>query len=138
MTFRILAPLAMITVLPVAGFAQADITPGLWAYEATYQLGPVPLRESGTYCLDQETANTSYETLLNGINDSCRVTSSSEHSDGFHFTMRCSGGPDGEITGNLSVANQEASLIANGWTGTEEENFPVSLSASASKLSSGC
>lgn len=131
------AALLPLLAAPVA-LAQEDVTPGLWSYQANAALGPVPMRDSGTHCVDAEMARASYERLLNDINDSCRVTRGAQRSDGYHFTLRCSGGPDGELNGTLVTDAESASLNATGWTGTETDRVPVILSASAKKLSPSC
>ncbi|WP_300375940.1 DUF3617 family protein [Henriciella sp.] len=119
-------------------FAEGDVTPGLWSYEATTALGPIPMRDRGTHCVDQEMARASYESLLNDINPNCRVTSGGQESDGYHFTLRCTGGPDGELTGRLVTGASDANLSATGWTGTADSRVPVIISASATKLSPSC
>lgn len=138
MTIRILAPLALLAAFPQLAGAQPLLSPGLWSYDAVYALGPIPLRESGTHCVDEAMAGSSYEAILNDINDNCRVTSSETRPDGYHFTMQCAGGPDGELGGHLSVDQGAAFLNANGWTGTAQDNVPVSLSASAERISGTC
>lgn len=138
MNVRFLVPLVSLAALSQLAAAQPGVPSGLWSYDAIYALGPIPLRETGTHCVDSKMAGSSYEQLLNDINDRCRVTASETRADGYHFTMRCSGGPDGEIDGHLTVGNGEASLRANGWTGTAQDNVPVSLSASATRIAAAC
>ncbi len=138
MTIRSFAPLALLAAFPLMAGAQPDLSPGLWSYDAAYALGPIPLRESGTHCVDEAMAGRSYEALLNDINDNCRITSSDMRSDGYHFTMQCAGGPDGALQGHLSVDKDQAFLNAEGWTGTPQDNVPVSLMASAERISGTC
>lgn len=125
-------------VLTFAAAAEGEVTPGLWSYEANAALGPVPMQDAGTHCVDPQMAASSYESLLNDINPNCRVIDGANQSDGYHFTLRCKGGPDGQLTGLLSVDGGKAQLNATGWTGTQESNVPVILSASAKKLASTC
>ncbi len=124
--------------LPLTALAEGDVTPGLWSYEANAALGPFPVQDIGTHCVDSDMANTSYEALLNDINDACRVTDGAQQADGYHFTLRCAGGPDGELNGRLTVKGDAAQLNATGWTGSAKQNMPVILSASAKKLAPTC
>lgn len=131
-----LAGLASLSCL--AASAETNVPPGLWSYDASAALGPIPMREQGTHCVDGEMAAASYESLFNDINPNCRVTDGRETGDVYHFTLACAGGTDGELTGKLTVEGNEASLNATGWTGTNGSRVPVLLSASAKKLAPAC
>lgn len=125
-------------LMPPLALAEGDVTPGLWSYEATTALGPIPMRDRGTHCVDPEMARASQESLLNDINPNCRVINGAQESDGYHFTLRCTGGPEGELTGRLVTGASDASLSATGWTGRADSRVPVIISASATKLRSSC
>ena len=131
-----LGALACLTALQA--FAETNVPPGLWSYDASAALGPIPMREQGTHCVDSEMSEASYESLFNDINPNCRVTNGREASDGYHFTLACAGGPDGELSGRLTVDGSEASLNATGWTGAGQGRVPVILSASAKQLAPSC
>ncbi|MEQ8558779.1 MAG: DUF3617 family protein [Henriciella sp.] len=132
----VLPALLVLSGLPAG--AETDVTPGLWSYEASAALGPIPMRDQGTRCVDPKMAEASYESLFNDINPNCQITDGREASDGYHFTLQCAGGPDGMLSGRLIVGGNSASLSATGWTGAGENNVPVILSASAKKLSPSC
>ena len=138
MLTRILAACAVLSALPAAAVADTAVSPGLWSYQASYGLGPIPMRDEGSQCVSAEMASKSYEALLNDINPNCSVTSSSQQADGFHFSMQCSGGPEGELDGRLIASANEASLNATGWTGTSDNAIPVILSAFATRISPNC
>jgi hypothetical protein len=134
----IIASFALTGLSAGPAFSQTDLEPGLWSYSATYSLGPIPMHDSGNYCVDRDMAETPFQGLFNNINRNCAIASSSYQDDGFHFTLRCEGGPDGELGGVLRVEGDDAQLSANGWTGTARENVPVLLSATARRIAGSC
>ncbi|WP_169711681.1 DUF3617 domain-containing protein [Henriciella litoralis] len=138
MRIKTLTACAMFAMLPISASADTNVRPGLWSYQASFALGPIPMQDVGSQCIDPVMAGSSYDALLNDINANCEVTSSSYQTDGYHFKMRCAGGPDGELSGRLTVNGDQAQLNATGWTGTTEENVPVILSASASRVATTC
>lgn len=138
MMHRLIFAACCLAAMPLAVQAEGDVTPGLWSYEASAALGPFPVQDAGTHCVDRNMADASYETLFNDINPACTVTDGAQQADGYHFTLRCAGGPDGELTGRLTVQGDAAQLNATGWTGSPEQNMPVILSASARKLAPTC
>lgn len=129
---------APLLALSFAAPAGAEIAPGLWSYQAQYALGPVPMKDSGTYCVDPDMASRSLDALFNEINDNCKIASSEGGVAGYKFTLVCQGGPDGALDGRLQVGNGEAALSASGWTGTAQENVPVLLQATARRLGPSC
>lgn len=127
------------SICPLAASGEASqVPPGLWSYDASAALGPFPMREQGTHCVDRDMASSSYDSLFNDINPNCTVTDSRQASDGYHFTLQCSDRPEGELKGRLIVGEKTASLSATGWTSAGKNNIPVILSASATKLSTSC
>lgn len=135
---RLLCLTAPLLALSFAAPAGAEIAPGLWSYQAQYALGPIPMKDIGTYCLDPDMASRSLDALFNEINDNCRITASEGGTDGYAFTLVCKGGPEGALDGRLQVRNGEAALSASGWTGTAQENVPVILQATARRLRPSC
>lgn len=139
MKFPTLAALAGLSaVLTFSAVAETNVPPGLWAYDASAALGPIPMRDQGTHCVDPDMSQASYESLFNDINPNCQITNGREAVDGYHFTLACSGGPDGELKGRLIVNADDATLKATGWTGARGSRVPVFLSASAKKLAPSC
>ena len=124
--------------LSFAAAAQGSVPAGLWSYEANAALGPLPIEDAGTHCIEETAGETGVETLLNDINQNCHVTESAVAADGYHFTMTCAGGPDGELDGRLRVEGETAQLNATGWTGNPDSPVPVSLIASARRLAPSC
>lgn len=133
-----LALVALPLLFPLAAAGEGEVTPGLWSYRANAALGPIPTRDTGTYCVDTDMAEASYQSLFNDINPNCRVTEDGYGADGYHFTLACSGEPEGQLKGRLSVEGDSAQLNATGWTETRETRVPVILSASAKKLAATC
>ncbi len=118
--------------------AERTAAPGLWSYEVSAALGPVPMEDAGMHCLEDTADDEGFERLLNDINPNCRVSDSESQPDGYHFTLTCKGGPEGEMSGRLSVEGAQAQLNATGWTGTPERPVPLSLSASATHVAPSC
>lgn len=133
-------PLFALALLVAPALAHADrkVTPGLWSYEANAALGPLPMTDVGTYCVDEAVQKSSFEQLLNDINPNCRVTDGAFAGEDYNFKLACKGGPDGELSGKLTVGSSSAQLNATGWTGTVERPVPVILSASAKKVNASC
>lgn len=129
--------LAML-LAPALAHADKNVSSGLWAYEANAALGPLPMTDSGTHCIDETVAESSFEEMLNDINGNCRVTEGAFAGDDYHFKMACTGGPDGELSGKLKVGESSAQLNATGWTGSAQSQVPVIVSASAKKISAIC
>lgn len=131
-----LAGFALFALLPAS--ADTGVPKGLWSYDASAALGPLPMRESGTHCVDDEMSETSYESLFNDINPNCSLASGTMTAEGYQFTLACNGGPTGELKGRLIVNDETASLNATGWTSAGKNSIPVILAASARKVSSSC
>ena len=135
---RLAALAAAVLVSGLAATGETQVPPGLWSYDASAALGPLPMRETGTHCVDDDMSSSSYDSLFNDINPNCRVTDSREASDGYHFTLQCDGAPTGELKGRLIVGEKTASLSATGWTSAGKNSIPVILTASATKMSPRC
>ncbi|MEM5516539.1 DUF3617 family protein [Henriciella sp. AS95] len=134
----ICACIAVSVLAPVAAQAEESVSPGLWSYEARAAMGPIPMNDAGTHCVDPAFADSSFEAMLNDINPDCQVADGAYEGAGYRFTLQCTGAPTGELKGLLSMSGDTAQLNATGWTGTAESQVPVIVSASAKKLSPTC
>lgn len=131
--------LAVLTAfLPLAASAETEVTPGLWSYQATFALGPIPMQDNGTHCVGPDMAEASYQSLFNDINPNCEIIEDGYQADGYHFTLACTGEPEGQLKGRLAVNGDSAQLNATGWTAAQETRMPVILSASAKKVGASC
>lgn len=135
---RVTASVLLTLSLSLSAAAERAAPAGLWSYEVSAALGPIPMEDMGTHCLEEAADDEGFETLLNGINPNCHVSDSESRPDGYHFTLTCRGGPEGEMSGRLSVAGPHAQLNATGWTGKPERPVPLSLSASAKRVAPSC
>ena len=124
--------------LPLTAAAERTAAPGLWSYEVNGALGPIPMQEAGAHCLEEAASDAAFETMLNDINPNCHVSDSESQPDGYHFTLKCQGGPEGEMDGRLNVDGARAQLNATGWTGSPQRPVPLSLSASATRVAPSC
>ena len=131
-----LAGIALVSSL--AASADSGVPKGLWSYDASAALGPIPMREQGTHCVDDDMSEASFESLFNDINPNCSLASGAMTAEGYQFTLACNGGPTGELKGRLVVGEESASLNATGWTSAGKNSIPVILAASARKVSGSC
>ena len=114
------------------------VAPGLWSYQASATLGPIPLTEAGSECVDQTEASMSLNDLIRKMNAACSVTRQNAIDGGYSFDVSCSGGPDGTMSGTLLVTDVNLVLDATGYAGAPGNELPVAISGQATRVADSC
>lgn len=121
--------------------AQADtisLPPGLWSYEGEAQMGLAKLSDAGTECMAQGRSTYDLDTLARSIAPGCALTGASSLGDGVLFSIACTGDVKGELSGQFSFTETNATLVASGWTGDPASPLELSVVASAERVSTDC